>query len=238
MSDNLSPHLVWTARSMAKQYGSFFLQEWSAPSAATISGKTATATFSGTISGNTALAVFGVSYSGLAFDSNLGLPSGYLTSVTSGTSVETVASNNLAPDLFVSSLLLVPQAVVTPAAGWSAVAAVNATSFELEIQAKRVASLQIDLSAGGSFASGDYTATLMVDAIRESDATDNPYTEKMVGQLISSDGLVSKFFQPVVSVSGTTITYDFSDGAMSTRTESHTSRKNPLTNPEDNENDT
>ena len=233
--------LAWTPRGQKVQYGSFFLQEWSAVASAVISSKTVTAHFSGTISGHAAIVVFGVAYSKLLFDTNPGLASGYNASVTSGTSIASSITTHLAPEYLLASILLAPAATITSASGWSQIAAVNATDFELQVQGQRVASIVTGFATGGSFASSTYTASLVADAIQESDATDNPYTQKYKQALIDKDGLITQGYAPQltnsVSVSGNTTTYDYSNGAASTVTEAHTSQQNPQSAPSSNESD-
>jgi hypothetical protein len=244
VADNLGTHLTWVPRGKAKEYWDtsvdpanvYKMQEFVAANpGGAIAGKTLTVTFSGAITGYAALAVFGTDYTGQKADANPGFPIGFVGTISGGTSSSCSVTTHFGPCLLIAATLLCPHAAITPQLGWDDNADVNATDFELEIQSKPIELPVNNYTVSETFAQGNYNNIILIDAILEYDATDNPYTEKYI-QAVTGDGTTTDA-PVVVTRSGNTITYDYSGGAATTKTETHTSEYDPTCAPPTNEND-
>ena len=242
--------LVWTARSPVKANGAYKMQEFVAPSAATLGADTITATFSGATSGHTALIAFGVNYVNNAtpFDTNGGLPGWTYTSGAAMTTTGIQTSTDLSPEFLFGAIMLTPSEATTSGTGFTVIESVDATDFRFAAEYVVKTTPQLDLLMYWTFGSEAATAVeTLSDSIQQLGASAFPWTVTYEGaKVISTTGEVGEgvahWYAPVVSTTGQDVTMDMSGGAALGNRVVEAKRgaaKDPRTTPAsgDNEND-
>jgi hypothetical protein len=227
--------LTWTARSQPKIVGAYKIQAFTATSAGDLVADTITATFSGATSGHLAIIAFGVSgaFNTSPFDSNVGLPT-YISETGTFAATKTLISTNEAPELIYAAIMLTPTAAVSVGAGYTAIETIDATDFRFEAERIIKTAPQNELVANWTFANAAYSAFLYGDSVKQAGATLGFTSITKGAPQESADGVVADFgtgtiwTQPVVSVSGSTVTFDMSDGADETISETVKAAKDPI----------